>query len=65
MVAPIKKGEILGELIIDVPRSDDLNQFKKISFPLISGEEITKGGIIARSKAALEIIYSALVGSDN
>ena len=65
VVAPIKKGEILGELIIDVPRSDDLNQFKKISFPLISGEEITKGGIIARSKAALEIIYSALVGSDN
>ena len=63
--APIKKGEVLGELIIDVPRSDDINQFKKVSFPLVASQEIASGGIISRSKAALTKIYSLLFGMDN
>jgi len=63
--APIKKGEVLGELIIDVPRSDDINQFKKVSFPLVASQEIASGGIISRSKAALTKIYSFLFGMDN
>ena len=62
--APIKKGEVLGELIIDVPRSDDINQFKKVSFPLVASQEIERGGIIPRSKAALTKIYSFFFGMD-
>lgn len=62
--APIKKGEVLGELIIDVPRSDDINQFKKVSFPLVASQEIERGGIISRSKAALTKIYSFFFGMD-
>ncbi len=63
--APVKKGEQLGELIIDVPRSDNINQFKKISFPLVASQDITRGGLISRSKAALTKIFSLITGSDN
>ena len=63
--APVKKGEQLGELIIDVPRSDDINQFKKISFPLVASQDIARGGLISRSKAALNKIFLFITGSDN
>ena len=63
--APIKKGDVLGELIINVPRSDDINQFKKLSFPLVAAEGIAEGGFISRSRAALATISSFFFGFKN
>ena len=65
ITAPIQKGDVLGELVINVPRSDDINQFKKLSFPLVATENVGEGGLISRSRAAVMTISSFLFGSKN
>ncbi len=53
--APIAKGQVLGALIVNVPGEEE------VSFDLVSGEDIARGGLMVRLEAAAALTRQRVV----
>ncbi len=54
IVAPIEKGQVLGELLIDIP---DMEQ---VRVPLVAEAAVARGGFLPRIRSAAQIVFEKL-----
>lgn len=54
IVAPIEKGQVLGELMIDIP---DMEQ---VRVPLVAETAVARGGFLPRIRSAAQIVFEKL-----